>query len=511
MSVATTVSGIANQTQQNVRYHINYLVPISSGWRMLIIIYFMIWQTFTPILSNVLHGTNQDYLASRSLLSLTTNLLIILPFFVRKFGGYPIGWLHPLVFPTLLSLAIGLVRSPISIIFPFVVWAQPTHDNFYQPLLVGWSDLQLSALHLKGEFLNFLSVLSLYAGFLLLKFKVPRIKLYSPRNLKLSCYIIFGIISSLCIWLLASKGGIVNHISSFGLGREFALENVGHIAGIIRFAPLMFGFWYLFEPRIIRNPFFLALLLVSLVMQFIVTGSRSSTMYPLMFILAIWVFHNRKIPTTRVVLLGFVGFLAIGVLGQIRQSSQGQVQQADFSSLTEFNLQSAISATVNDLRSRAEISSYLSTIAKVPEPVNLLWGETYVGAFAFFIPSVIWEDKPRGIGAYTGAMIWLDYNLVQARNYKGAPRPPGAVAEAYWNFHIPGIILVFFLFGAYKQWLLRILFRYEAATPIMCFYLYTVFYLTSPVSPLLVNYFRNTVFLFFFLSIIRVFRIRIKI
>jgi hypothetical protein len=50
------------------------------------------------------------------------------------------------------------------------------------------------------------------------------------------------------------------------------------------------------------------------------------------------------------------------------------------------------------------------------------------------------------------------------------------VGEAYWNFHLPGVLAVFFLFGIFKRWLAEILLRYPNAPGVMALYMISVFY-----------------------------------
>jgi hypothetical protein len=54
--------------------------------------------------------------------------------------------------------------------------------------------------------------------------------------------------------------------------------------------------------------------------------------------------------------------------------------------------------------------------------------------------------------------------------------PPGAVGEAYWNFHVPGVLVVFFLFGVFKRWLANLVIHYPEAPGIMAIYMISLFY-----------------------------------
>lgn len=491
----------------------NAFVPMSSAWRLAIVAYVLLWQVFPPILSKALHGTEQQYLITHMLLAIGVNLLLLVPFLLRRLAGMPTGWLHPLVFPTLMIWAIGLVRMPQALLYPLLVWFEPVHQELGHPLLMGWSDQQISLAHLKVEALTVLSLLSLYAGFLLFNPPVPRVRLFPPRYMALKVCVVLGVLALLFVWLIQSSGGLAAHIASFGLGRQHALEGEGHIAGLIHFAPIVLVLWYAFDRRLLRRPWFLALLLAVLAVQFMTSGSRSATLTPLILLLIVWIFHYRKIPATRVVMLGLVGLIAIGVLGQIRTSTFGGAEQADFSALTNFNPIASLEAAREEIATRSRSSAELPTVAFVGDRVPLLCGRTYVAALAFFVPSAIWEGKPRGAGAYVGAMVFGNQTLKEAKDYKGAAIPPGSVAEAYWNFHIPGVIFIYMLFGAFKRWLANVFLAYQDQPAVVAFYLFSIFSVGQPASTALTGYFRNVVFigaLYYFLGVLHLRRRRAR-
>lgn len=488
-------------------------VAMSSTWRSVIVAYVLAWQVFPPILSKALHGTEQEFLMLHMLLSVGVDLLLLVPFLVHRLAGMPTGWLHPLVFPTLMAWAIGVVRTPQTLMYPFLVWFEPVHAGLSHPLLEGWSAQQVSLAHLKVEALIFLSLVSLYAGFLMFNPPVPAVRFSAPRYMGLKVLAVLGALALLFLWLIQSSGGLVAHISSLGLGRQVALEGEGHIVGLIFFAPVLLILWYAFDQRLLRRPWYLVLLFGVLAMQFMASGSRSSTMMPLILMLAVWIFHHRRIPGTRVIFLGVLGLIMLGMLGQIRMSTFGG-RSADFSALTDFSPIASLEAAREQLEERGRNSAQLPTIAFVGDRTPLLWGRTYVAALGFFIPNAIWEGKPRGAGAHVGAMVFGNRTLEGAKDYKGAGMPPGAVAEAYWNFHIPGVIFIYLLFGAFKRWLANVFVKYWQEPAAVGFYLFSIFSLGQPASIALTGYFRNTVLigaLYYLLGVLRIRRSRVRL
>ena len=59
--------------------------------------------------------------------------------------------------------------------------------------------------------------------------------------------------------------------------------------------------------------------------------------------------------------------------------------------------------------------------------------------------------------------------------------------EAYWNFHIPGILLVYALYGIFHRWLTALITRFGHAPLIIFLYLLTLLYL-EPSSSEVQNY-----------------------
>lgn len=502
-----------SETQESASAPRDVFVTMSSTWRAVIVAYVLACEVFPPTLSKALHGTEQEFLVFHMLLSVVVDLLLLVPFVVHRLAGMPTGWLHPLVFPTLMTWAIAVARTPQTLMYPFLVWFEPVHQGLSHPLLEGWSAEQVSLAHLKVEALTFLSLASLYAGFLMFNPPAPAVRLSAPRYMGLKVLAVLGALALLFLWLIQSSGGLIAHISSLGLGRQVALEGEGHIVGLIFFAPVLLILWYAFDRRVLRRPWYLVLLFGVLAVQFMASGSRSSTLMPLILLLAVWIFHHQRIPAMRVVLLGVVGLIMLGMLGQIRASTFGG-KRADFSMLTNVSPGASLQAAREQIAERRRTSAQLPTIAFVGDQVPLLWGRTYVSALAFFMPNAIWEGKPRGAGAHAAAMVFGNKTLEETKDYMGAGYPLGGVAEAYWNFHIPGVIIIYMLFGAFKRWLTNVLVQYRHEPAVVGFYLFSVFSLSQPTSPALTGYFRNTVFiggLYYFLGVLRIRRRRVRL
>lgn len=88
-------------------------------------------------------------------------------------------------------------------------------------------------------------------------------------------------------------------------------------------------------------------------------------------------------------------------------------------------------------RSFADVVTFAHVIRAVPDEIPLQLGATYARLLAGPIPRSLWPDKPLPIGKELGQLFYEQAGAV----------PPSMAAEAYMNFHLPGVVLVFVVFG----------------------------------------------------------------
>lgn len=321
----------------------NPFVRISQSGRIFIVAYFVFWRLL-PSFANLdaQNLTHAVYTSAISILTVCTESLILLPFLMRRFAGMPVGWLHPLILPTLVGIAFGLIRNPSSLLTPISAWYQatPIVDHV---LLDGWPDAAKLATQLEVNIINLLAIVSTYMGFALLR---SGISMKSHRRILISGFklAVFFVLCLLVVaFFLQQQGGVISHMSTFAGGRFRMRELSGHFLVINGFLPYTILLWYTFQPKALSNPIFLIGLAVAIGLQFIVTGSRSEMFSPIALLLAVWMFHNRRVPAARALLLGLVVVLLLGVLGQVRQS--GRSGTVDFSTLTEIGVAAAWEST----------------------------------------------------------------------------------------------------------------------------------------------------------------------
>ncbi len=138
----------------------------------------------------------------------------------------------------------------------------------------------------------------------------------------------------------------------------------------------------------------------------------------------------KEVNLTKLVIIGFVGMMVIGTLGELRRNPE---------KLVLVSVASSIDSVVG--------SSYFVDLGKtsivvnrVPATVDYLYGSSFISIGMTLIPRQLWPDKPVvRIGYFVGQEV------IRLNNMTGIP--PGFIAETYLNFGYWGILPIFFLLG----------------------------------------------------------------
>jgi len=106
-----------------------------------------------------------------------------------------------------------------------------------------------------------------------------------------------------------------------------------------------------------------------------------------------------------------------------------------------------ISRVLNAFAEASNILVFKFLVENVPDHFPPLWGQTFVlKAFSFFIPSTIWEDKPKTFGTYLGYYMESTQQLTLNSTLFG---------EAYGNFQyfwpLALILMLLFLEGLFRR------------------------------------------------------------
>jgi hypothetical protein len=389
--------------------------------------------------------------------------------------GY--GWLHPLIFPTVYGLVKSLALRPDQLLDPFL-FPRPSSDEIVHVALIGWDQESLAWAALKGQLIAMTALTTYYLGFFFgPQLRMPHLGFLEPRNLAPKALSVVACSVMLFLVFMQFRGGLTAHMASWGQGRFEALEGYGIIIALIRCGTVASLAWFALDRTASRNPLFWITVLYSVPVNFFTGGSRSAVITAVSMFLLIWIIRNRKIPHGRIVTLGIASLVLIGMLGQLRRSTfQGE---ADFTVVTEFKPEAAVDASQREIE-EGRPDGYLPIIARVPDEVDFLYGKSYVGTLLFFVPRALWPDKPRGAGAMNGKINFGSRGGV----------PTGPVGEAYWNFYIPGVVVGYFLYGLFHQWLARAFVQSALAPAFWVLYIITLFHF-APESTSMVAWFQQ--------------------
>ncbi|MBI3247447.1 MAG: oligosaccharide repeat unit polymerase [Deltaproteobacteria bacterium] len=469
----------ATTTNQDVFRGNSPFIAIAPPYRLLIIGYILLYQIFVPGLSMILHGTSGGLQEARFLVESVYQILLLLPLLFYR-PSY--GWLHPLIFGPLFILANGIVRDPDRLLAPLLLFSESFHGELSHIALGGWSEDAVAWAVLKAKLIAVVALVVYYCGFFsTLHPRIPRLAFPQPSSLVPKALTVIVFSAVVFVVYMQLQGGINAHMSSWQSGRFEALAGDGPIFVLIQAGLMATLVWVALDGTAYHNPLFWVAVLFTVPVGFFVTGSRSGVFYSFVLFLMVWMIRHKKIPQGRIIALGMAAFILIGTLGAVRKSTfRGEV---DWIALADFNLEEMIERTTLDLEARAATSGDLPVIARVPDEVDLLYGQSYVSALLFFIPRALWLDKPRGAGALNGRINF---------GHTTGGVPVGAVTEAYWNFHIPGVVVIFFLYGLFHRWLAEMFILYAHRPAMWVLYVLTLFSFV-PNSISLVVYFQRMI------------------
>jgi hypothetical protein len=438
-------------------------VPISRGYRALVLGAAAVALTGVLLLALATGGRSSAFVIG------TVVVHVVVLLFPVIFYRASFGWFHPVVFTSLLALA-GLLRK-----VPTYVWGVSTHTA-----LPTHTPAQLTDLLAYQLWLVTLGTLAYYAAFFFLPApRAPTLHFPTLRAKPTRVKVALAVAFSLGAFMLytSQQGGLISHLLSWGQGRRVALAGEYYWVPLISMGALACLIWVAREPKIVRNPAFIACFLVALPPVFLTTGSRSTLLNLFAAGMMAWMIRRRRVPLVRLGMAAVAGLILLTVLGEFRRSMvRGQV---DWSILTDVDPTKAFrQVTEGELARRASSeSAVLPILARVPDEVDLIYGRSYVALLTLPVPRSVWPKKPMLVYAEVGKVFF------------GVPwgMPPGAVGEAYWNFHLPGVIIVFLLFGVFHRWLARVVRRYPDEPAVLLCYTTLLIFFNSPSSPSVVS------------------------
>jgi hypothetical protein len=372
------------------------------------------------------------------------------------------GWFHPLILTGLLSL------RPLLQEFPQYAAGLAEH-----PALPTLSPDQLGRLLAWKLVLQALSVVAYYVGFFY-GFRIPRPRLAFGPGRALGAKTAAAVVLSVAVFefYVSRRGGVTAYMLLWAQGRSTALAGNYYWVQLIGLGLLACLIWFTQDRRALRRPVFWVAVAASMAVAFLATGSRSMVFYAVIVGFMVWVLRERKVAWGRFLLLGAGGLVALGALGALRKSTfTGHV---DWGTITDFSAgETLMGSSLPELvERRTTLDSTLPILAKVPEEHEFLYGSTYAAVLALPIPRSIWTGKPGLSGGRIGREFF----------HTRAGIPVTGVGEAYWNFHVPGVLLVFALFGVFHRWVASLFVPYARWPGMMLLYALGMWSMHDPSS-----------------------------
>ncbi len=185
------------------------------------------------------------------------------------------------------------------------------------------------------------------------------------------------------------------------------------------------------------------------------SGYRTSAMYPLLIGAVVWVKVGRRIPTPYAIVAVMVIIVAISAVGILRTY---KYQEMDTKKLGE-SVQSA--NTQDTFRTLGQTGGLLGHVLRlVPQTDPYRYGETYIQYLITSIPNLSLDKKESARSQVLREMHkdptaitriapsdWLTYRLLPQIFELGEGVGFTAIGEPYLNFGLPGVIVFFLALG----------------------------------------------------------------
>jgi hypothetical protein len=370
------------------------------------------------------------------------DLLLIIALAVL--ANNPLGILHPLL--------LALVLWPLFQSMPYLIpeyggWAgvfagSPVKAPHFYGLPSRSAGAVWTAIS-KYNSLRSLSLICTYVGFLAFSRRpdFSRRPLVMRYPVSVRAVMIGLIVVSLIVLIIfvRARGGMNAHLTSLGTGRFKELAGDGLVMLAVDLGATAIYIWVAAMPGDVKSPFFLFSLAAVTAAEFISNGSRGGALEVPLTVGLIWAIMRRKIPWKIALILVPFMFVSIGLLGAIRTSSWTGSTANE--ALSRSGWSSSLARTQEEIDARQATSAPVPVVERGFElSGGPLLGSSYAAPLVAFIPRAFWHDKPRGVGS-------LYARLFLGASFSGTTIPIGPEPEMYWNFGLPGVVLLSIIYG----------------------------------------------------------------
>ncbi len=415
-------------------------------FQITVLLFLLLTGAVPQLLQAFLYGVNGGTgFATAAVTLLVYDLVRIAPLVVL--ARHPAGVLHPLIIAVVVWPLLGTLPSLIDNYggYAGLLSGEPLRAPYFVAL--GWIDAEnLWFAVAKYNALMILSLLSLYSGFALVRSRSGRpiaamsnVDTIRLRNILIAVILVNFV--GVAIFLQV-RGGLIEHVLELAYGRFRALAGLGPLLALFDIGFLALLLWIAMRPADARQPLFLVLMPLVAAQQFVVAGSRAAALIVFVLVGLTWALSMRKVPWRLALILLPVAFLSFGALNLIRTAGVSGATVVE--SVQDTNLQAVIERSREEFDLRQALGGAVPVIEDGMRTTGPMFGYTYTGAVFAMVPRSLWPDKPRGPGS-----IYAQSFL--GESVEGTAVPIGPVAEAFWNFHIPGIIILFALYGLFLR------------------------------------------------------------
>jgi hypothetical protein len=420
-------------------------VRIGPALRFVIVAFVLLYEWLFPTIAAFQNSDANTLLLPRVMLQLVYVLLLCMPLVLYR---REYGLLHPLILPTLYGLLKGLGKYPIAIFVPFKLPLYSFDVSSSSPAISiqNLDHQQLAEARLEYLALQVLALVCYYAGyFAFRRVRTNGIRFYEPQNLAPICFAAtMACVAVGAAFVQVRGGGVSSYLVGLRQGRHSALAGSGQFLQVARFAVLPTLVWFAYRRRLGLNPWWLGAMGAGSLAAIVTTGSRSSLISPLIVLVFLWWRKAGRVVVAPTVGIGLVALVVIGAFGAIRQDYKSQTVNTSVLGLSAFGTNVA-HAQAEFAKRSAEESDLAAFVGANQN--GMLWGKSYVGSVAFFVPRRLWPGKPFGGGVYNQTINFAGRAVGDQGKSYGIPM--GAISESYWNFNLPGVIVIFFLLGMF--------------------------------------------------------------
>jgi len=441
-------------------YQQSPFLGIPLHYRLFLVVYFFAYEWFFPIVAAIESPDAQELLVPRVLLRLLYVYLLCLPL-IHYRRNY--GFLHPLILPLIFVTLKKIAKYPLALLMPiempmfsFDISSYSQAFSFYG---LGLNELAMERLWY--QVMGILAIIFYYLGYFCFsksRSGLYKLEFHPPRNLVPVCFAVtLACVGITALFIEVYGGGLANHLITMRSGRAEQFQGLGQFLVVASFAILPVLVWFMYKNNALGNPLWIIALVSALLAALFASGARSDLIYPLAILMFLWWQKSRKILFWPSLIVVVISLVVIGAFGAIRQDNSSQ--SIDTSVLRLDALMENITRAQSEFDTRRDQETDLVAFVGVEE--EMLWGRTYIGALAFFVPRAVWANKPRSADSYN---MWINFaggslqNMGQGRTWG---MPVTAMTEAYWNFHIPGVIVLFLLLGRLHRFLARLVINNE--------------------------------------------------